>query len=202
MYLFETMKLENGHIARLTFHKQRMSQSSNKLNIAFNELDWDRLIQSIQAEYSEGSYRLKVMLQEEGNFDYLVAPLTSKSHFTASLVREHANTSHLMKINKTSNREHVSYDLNTDLALIFDENGKILEFNIGNVMFKENDHYFTPHYNEDFLLGCMRQSLIDEDCMQERDYYVDELIEKLKTKKVEVFLLNSLREVADVTIYL
>ena len=66
MYLFETMKLENGHIARLTFHKQRMSQSSNKLNIAFNELDWDRLIQSIQAEYSEGSYRLKVMLQEEG----------------------------------------------------------------------------------------------------------------------------------------
>ena len=69
-------------------------------------------------------------------------------------------------------------------------------------MFKENDHYFTPHYNEDFLLGCMRQSLIDEDCLQERDYYVDELIEKLKTKKVEVFLLNSLREVADVTIYL
>ncbi|POC75954.1 aminodeoxychorismate lyase, partial [Vibrio vulnificus] len=72
----------------------------------------------------------------------------------------------------------------------------------GNVMFKENGYYYTPHYNEDFLLGCMRQSLIDEGCLQEKNYYVDELIEKLNTNKVEVFLLNSLREVADVTIYL
>lgn len=48
----------------------------------------------------------------------------------------------------------------------------------------------------------MRQSLIDEGCLQEKNYYVDELIEKLNTNKVEVFLLNSLREVADVTIYL
>lgn len=202
MYLFETMKLENGHIARLAYHKQRISQSSNKLNMTFNELDWERLIHSIQSEYQESSYRLKVMLQEEGHFDYLVAPLTSKSYFTASLVREHSNTSHLTIINKTSNRDHVSYDLDTDLALIFDKNGKILEFNIGNVMFKENGYYYTPHYNEDFLLGCMRQSLIDEGCLQEKNYYVDELIEKLNTNKVEVFLLNSLREVADVTIYL
>lgn len=202
MYLFETMKLKKGQISRLTYHEDRIQRSSKMINIPFDQSKWDNLIQTIQYQYNQGIYRLKVMLEENGKLEYVVAPLSSKSQFTATIVPEHNDSSHLTKINKTSNRNHVTYRLDTDLALIYDKNGKILEFDIGNIMIKENGNYYTPQYNEDFLLGCMRQYLIDHGKLKEKNYYIDDFIKKVKGNEIEVFLLNSLREVADVTIYL
>ncbi|MEJ7432982.1 aminodeoxychorismate lyase, partial [Staphylococcus warneri] len=72
---------------------------------------WDDLIQTIQHQYNQGIYRLKVMLEENGELEYVVAPLSSKSQFTATIVPEHNGSSHLTKINKTSNRNHVTYRL-------------------------------------------------------------------------------------------
>ncbi|RIN30092.1 aminodeoxychorismate lyase, partial [Staphylococcus succinus] len=67
---------------------------------------------------------------------------------------------------------------------------------------KEENQYYTPKYNHDFLRGCMRQSLIEKGVLQQKDYDVEEFKQKLQLEKIQVFLINSLREVADVEIYL
>lgn len=86
--------------------------------------------------------------------------------------------------------------------LLYNNEGKILEFDIGNIMIEEQGHYYTPSYQNDFLLGCMRESLIKQGKLEIKDYSKDELISKLKKGDIRVYLLNSLREVADVAIYL
>ncbi len=56
----------------------------------------------------------------------------------------------------------------------------------------------TPSYKDDFLKGCMRDYLIDSDKLVEKDLNKNELIYKYHTNEIRLFLINSLREVADV----
>ena len=69
-------------------------------------------------------------------------------------------------------------------------------------MIKEGDHYYTPVFNDDFLKGCKRQELIDEGELIEKDYSLATFKQKLRQNQIQVFLINSLREVADVAINL
>ena len=42
-------------------------------------------------------------------------------------------------------------------------------------MIEEEGTYYTPSYDNDFLLGCMRQSLIDEGKLSIKNYTKTEL---------------------------
>ncbi|EUK57604.1 hypothetical protein O404_02146, partial [Staphylococcus aureus M0259] len=53
-------------------------------------------------------------------------------------------------------------------------------------------------YKDDFLKGCMRDYLIDSDKLVEKDFNKNELIYKYHNNEIRLFLINSLREVADV----
>ncbi|MGS0652824.1 aminotransferase class IV, partial [Staphylococcus arlettae] len=70
--------------------------------------------------------------------DYQIFPLTTKNHFTAKLqcVSQHVPKAYV--INKTSQREHLRHNHETDLILLYNEEGKILEFDIGNIVIKED----------------------------------------------------------------
>ncbi|MBU5908478.1 aminotransferase class IV, partial [Vibrio cholerae O1] len=57
---------------------------------------------------------------------------------------------------------------------------------------------YTPSYKYDFLKGCMREYLIDSDKLVEKDFNKSELIYKYHNNEIRLFLINSLREVADV----
>lgn len=48
----------------------------------------------------------------------------------------------------------------------------------------------------------MRESLLENHKLKVKDYTKDELMIKLENEEVEVYLLNSLREVAQVSIYI
>ena len=52
------------------------------------------------------------------------------------------------------------------------------EFDIGNVMIQERDKLYTPTYKGDMLPGCMRQSLIDQGKVIEKDFYIEEFKRK------------------------
>lgn len=202
MQLFETMRLENGDIPRLDYHFKRIQKSSADLKFNLNTQKWHELIQLIRETYPKGEYRLKVTLERDGHLDYIVAPLPEKTLFTARLVQRthHVNQKYL--VNKTSERHYLEHNHETDLILLYDETGKILEFDIGNIMIGEGNDLYTPTYHQDFLLGCMRQSLLDQGRMIEKDIYVDDLKKKLQANQINLYLINSLREVADVKIYI
>ncbi len=55
-------------------------------------------------------------------------------------------------VHKTTQRAHLEHNHQTDIVLLYNEEGKVLEFDIGNIMIKEDGHYYTPFYNEDFCV--------------------------------------------------
>ena len=202
MRLFETMQLDKGQIKRLNYHKARIKQSCKQLAYPFNDSLWNHAITAILKEYPTQKKRIKLTLDASGAIDYDIFPHTTKNHFTAKLqcVSQHVSKTYV--INKTSQREHLSHNHETDLILLYNEEGKILEFDIGNVVIKEGGQWFTPTYNEDFLRGTMRQYLLEQGEVQLKDYDVASFKYKVQHDLIEVFLINSLREVADVEIYL
>ncbi|MDW8570397.1 aminotransferase class IV [Staphylococcus shinii] len=202
MQLFETMRLESGLFPRLSYHKNRMKNASEELGFLFDESAWSELIDSISEQYATGIYRLKILLNKDGTMEYVAASLPEKSTFTAKLLPLTSDVNKQVVIHKTTQRAHLEHNHQTDIVLLYNEKGKVLEFDIGNVMIKENGHYYTPLYNEDFLRGCMRQELLDKGELLEKDFEVHELKDKISNNKVQIFLINSLREVAEVEIYL
>ncbi|RIP35951.1 aminodeoxychorismate lyase [Staphylococcus gallinarum] len=202
MQLFETMKLENGTVNRLNYHIKRMRTACEKLGIKFQQRAFEAIIKDVSATHMRGAFRLKILIDEEGKLDYVVVDLPTKNYFTARLVQLKWPDNKEQIIYKTTKRDHLAHDYSTDLILLHDASGKLLEFDIGNVMIKEQHQFFTPKYNGDFLKGCMREALIDEGKLIERDYTVDSFKDKLKRGEIEIFLINSLREVAEVKFYL
>ena len=69
--------------------------------------------------------------------NYVIKPLSQKSLFTAKFqqVQTHYNERYI--INKTTERRHLAHNHETDLILLYDEKGKILEFDIGNIMIEK-----------------------------------------------------------------
>lgn len=202
MRLFETMRLENGTIPRFQYHTHRIEQSSARLGFAFSKEKWEQFVNHIRHQHERGIYRLKVEIDQFGHLEYVIKSLPAKTSFTAKLQVMDSDCDERYIINKTSERQHLEHNHQTDLVLLYSNNGKILEFDIGNVMIEERGVYYTPSYHNDFLLGCMRQSLLDQQKLEIKDYDVNELVGKLKRNQIHVYLLNSLREVAEVSIYL
>ncbi len=55
----ETMKIDNGHIPRLTYHTNRIKCSSERLNFKFDEHAWRNELNDVTTKYHSGQYRLK-----------------------------------------------------------------------------------------------------------------------------------------------
>ncbi|ANZ34005.1 aminotransferase class IV [Staphylococcus carnosus] len=202
MYLFETMRVEAGDIPRNIYHTKRIANSAEQLNFQFNKKEWDNYLDNICQQHTEGLWRLKVMLGQDGTLTHQIVKLPDKQQFSARFECIDAQFPDWQYTNKTSEREHVTHDHETDTVLYYDTNGKILEFDIGNVVVEESGNWYTPPFENDFLKGCMRQALLDEGKLQLRSYQLDELNEKLKRGRAQIFLINSLREVADIQINL
>ncbi|PTI83739.1 aminotransferase class IV [Staphylococcus xylosus] len=202
MQLFETMKLESGLFPRISYHKKRIKNASKQLRFLFDESTWSELTTSISEQYATGVYRIKILLNKDGTMHYVAAPLPEKSTFTAKLIPLTPDVNKQVVVHKTTQRAHLEHNHQTDLVLLYNEEGKVLEFDIGNIMIREDGHYYTPIYNEDFLRGCMRQELLDKGELIEKDYDINELKDKINSDLIQIFLINSLREVAEVEIYL
>ncbi|MVL43925.1 aminodeoxychorismate lyase, partial [Staphylococcus aureus] len=54
MQLFETMRIDNGHIPRLTYHTNRIKCSSERLNFKFDEHAWRNELNDVTTKYHSG----------------------------------------------------------------------------------------------------------------------------------------------------
>lgn len=202
MYLFETMRVDEGEIPRKVYHTSRITRSAERLGYMFDDKKWANYLEEICEQHIRGVWRLKVMLERDGSLSHQIVELPHKSSFSAHFELIDHQFPEWQYTNKTSERAHVTHSHATDVVLYYDGGGKVLEFDIGNVIVEEEGEWYTPPFENDFLKGCMRQALLDKGQLQVRSYQVDELKEKLRSGQARIFLINSLREVADIQINL
>ncbi|MCG3400106.1 aminotransferase class IV [Staphylococcus massiliensis] len=203
MHVIETMRIEDKHIPRFDLHQRRIRQAAHYFDIPFQEEAFQSEVEAVLNQIQDDAiYRLKVTLDQDGRLESAFQRMQPTAYLTATYGELNENVASWKRTYKTSERAHLAFDQPTDLILLYDANGKVLEFNIGNVAIEEDQNVYTPVYEGDFLNGCMRQALLNDKKITERNYTITEIIDKIKQHKVKLYMLNSLREMVDVKLEL
>ena len=190
--LIETMRFEKKSIKRLDLHMKRLAQSADyfNINIDINEIKMqlNEACASFVENLTETHPIFMVRLTCDLNGNVLVnTKLLPNSRYDAKIA-EIKLTKPCFHQNKTSVRAQYG-DPNT-LALLHN-NGEILEFNIGNLVYEIEGVKYTPK-SKYILNGCFKQSIQTE--LTERNIHIDELVEGHHNGTIKVYLINSLRE--------
>lgn len=190
------MRLDNGEVKRLSYHKKRIEGAIHHFKL--NVFDFEGALHSYIEKNNLyiGIYRLRV----EYNNDLKITHdlLEDKEEIDANLLKMEPTDSDYLEYKTTVRSQYVTTTY--PFALYYDSKNRITEFNIGNVVVKEADGYYTPRENG-LLNGVMRQFLIDSGKIKIRDYTLDEFIEIYYEKKIEIYLINSLREWVKVNLH-
>lgn len=194
VHLIETMRMVDGVIQRRVEHTKRISQSAKDLNIPFQIERWEHVLNEAEQSSEVGTYKLRVELTQQGEFDVDLQQLIDSDQPLTSILKEAQTVPSIFITNKTTERQHFSHDGETDVVLYYNDASEITEFNIGNVVVKVDDSYITPPYQGQMLNGCMRQSLIKQGILTEQTIEVKTLMNGIKNQTYDVFMVNSLRE--------
>lgn len=154
--LLETIKLENGKLANLSYHNQRFNHAREKL-FSLSPQDLSELIK-IPSQYKQGLYRCRVVYGKEiKKIDFVAhKPRQIKSLQVVydNSIRysyKYADRKHLQKL--------VDQRRNSDEIIII-KNHLVTDCSIGNLVFFDGEKWLTP--NRPLLEGTQRQKLIDQ----------------------------------------
>ncbi|MFY2151395.1 chorismate-binding protein [Mammaliicoccus sciuri] len=192
--LIETMRLENGIVQRREEHTHRISTSAKALNIRFNKDEWDTMLNDMVNSYVDGTYKIRIELNSDGTFNAETSPIVDSTQSLTAQLLPSTPVSSIYTVHKTTERQHFQHNHDTDVILYYNEENEITEFDIGNVVIKIGDAYITPPYHGQFLNGCMRQALLKDNLIEEKNITVEKLIKDIESSNCEIYMINSLRE--------
>lgn len=192
--LIESMRLEDGRVPRLEYHAKRLAASAETFD--YKRADLTAAVGSYmeKMDISEGLYKLRVTQNRPGELVLSHTPIDDRKEGSAILYDEPIKAPPEFIENKTTVRYH--YKMPNDdfnIVLYYNEQQQLTEFNIGNIVISENDKFYTPSEQTGILNGVMRQSLLDDGTIEEKDYSVDDFIEKYKNGRISLFMINSVR---------
>lgn len=194
VHLIETMRLEAGVVKRRNEHTNRISKSAAELNINFDIDEWNGILDRVSEKYTSGTFKLRTELTQAGEIKPEVKELAANPQALTAKMMQTQSVPSVYTTNKTSARRQFDHNHETNVVLYYNEDNEITEFDIGNVVIKSNDAYFTPPFEGQILNGCMRQSLLKSRTVIEQSIQKDELIKGIKRNELELYMVNSLRE--------
>lgn len=192
--LIESMRLEDGVVARIGHHAARLRSSAE--NFKFKPADFIGEVRHYVESRGlmHGLYKLRVTQDRHGNLEISHSSISDEETSRALLHQEPLSGAPEFIENKTTVRYHYTIpDDDFKIVLYYNEKRQLTEFNIGNLVIQEDGEYFTPSENTGILNGVMRRTLLDEGNIIEKDYTVDDFIEKYEAGGISIHLINSVR---------
>lgn len=200
--LIETMRLIDGEVKRQDYHEKRLSKSAAHFNFA--PADFKTAIASYieENELTSGVYKLRATLAREGKLNISHAALEENNQpLLAVLAAEPIQGAPDFIVHKTTVRHQYSGKTNdSDVVLYYNDNLDITEFNIGSIVIKEAGEFYTPPLSAGILNGVMRQSLIDDNIITEKNITMNDLQLKYEKSQIDLFMINSAREWVAITL--
>jgi para-aminobenzoate synthetase / 4-amino-4-deoxychorismate lyase len=196
--LFETLLWtpREGYFL-LERHIARMMDSAEYFDFPFSENEMkkalDQLIKGVDT-----TKRVKIRLDAQGNFSGEARDFQPDDKvFTVGLADQPVDSNDRFLFHKTTQRDiyEQAAIAGYDDVLLFNENGELTEFTIGNLVVKMDGELFTPPVECSLLAGTFRAELLASGEINERVIRVSDL-----GKCGAVFLVNSLRKWVDVQI--
>lgn len=200
--LIETMRLTDGEVKRQAYHEKRLSKSAAHFNFA--PADFNTAITSYieRNELMSGVYKLRATLTRKGKLTITHAALEENNQpMTAVLALEPLQGAPDFIVHKTTVRHQYSGKTNdSDVVLYYNDNLDITEFDIGSIVIKEAGEFYTPPLSSGLLNGVMRQSLIDDKIITEKNIAMNDLQLKYEKGQIDLFMINSAREWVAITL--
>lgn len=196
--IFETIHLYKNKAIFLKEHLDRLNFSLEQLNIKVEKISEEEILKYLEENSSSLENQvLKIMVSEKNIIfskrDYTYTNSHYERAFKCNFASIKRNESSIFTFHKTLNYAENIYEKRKSMRLGFDEpiflnsKGCITEGATTNIFFVKNNKIFTPKVECGLLNGIIRQWLIKDFVVEEKDIYIDEF-----ENFDEVFLTNSL----------
>ncbi|MCC6569195.1 MAG: aminodeoxychorismate synthase component I, partial [Anaerolineales bacterium] len=177
--------LRDKHIARLLDSAEYFGFSISKENV-------ERVLNEFAADFTSPQ-RVRLLLDKHDNIEIEHTLFQSiDKPLRVYLANKPINSNDIFLFHKTTHRavyENAKRDFpDSDDVLLFNENGELTEFTIGNLVVEMDGKLYTPPISCGLLAGTFREFLIETGQVEERVIRVDEL-----EKCEKMFFVNSVR---------
>lgn len=197
--LLETMRLEDGRVARLDRHLARMSASAAHFGFAWDEALARTAVEDARLSHQTGCWRLRLLVDREG-----IAATTCTAHerresrvWRVALATSSVDATDPFLFHKTTNR--ACYEMarqtrsDVDDVVLWNHRGEVTESTIANVVAEIDGIRVTPPIVCGLLPGVYRAELLESGELRERVITKDDL-----ARAPRLWLINSLRGWIDV----
>ncbi len=193
--LLETMlwTAEEGFFLREK-HVARMLDSADYFDIPLTKEDLEEYLNQISSKFRTPQ-RIRILADQHGNLDCASSsfqPLQNNRPLKISLARESIDSGNIFLFHKTTQRdvyESARWGFeDPDDVLLYNENGELTEFTIGNLIVELDGELLTPPLSCGVLAGTFRAHLLETGQIVERIIPVYQLRNCTK-----IFRVNSIR---------
>ncbi|MCW7503422.1 chorismate-binding protein [Leptospira sp. 1 VSF14] len=201
--ILETLKLSHGKIFLKEQHGNRLESTAKRFGFSFSKTKLEDTFHKIETEVT-GKVRIRLLLNEEGNFHWESTPLPKRSirpTIRLGFAKLPINSDDVFLYHKTTNRSvynqltEVCKELGIDDCILYDKDGRVLETTIRNLFYKEKGKWYTPSLETGGLPGVFREKLLQKNWVKVKPTTKDDLL------KAEAILVgNSVRGFERVTL--
>jgi para-aminobenzoate synthetase/4-amino-4-deoxychorismate lyase len=195
--LLESLRLENGVLARLPRHLARLQRAALHFGYPYPQAAIEAQLASLCTAHPEGVFKVRLRLGAQTQVQAEAAPLTSPAGTEPPQPRGVALADRPMAEaddfvwHKTTWRPHYEafrappgcFD-----TLLHNSAGELTEFTIGNLALKLDGQWLTPPVRCGLLPGVMREQLLDDGTLREQVLHLHDL-----ARAESLALLNSVR---------
>jgi len=176
--LLETIKIEEGKIHNLSYHQKRCDHTRKTL---FNCTDTLSLIDSIIPP-QKGLYRCRILYAKTlHSVEYI--PYVPKDIHALKIVK--SDIHYNFKYADRDMFTHLLTDNNDVDEILIEKDGYLTDTTIANIAFYAESVWYTP--TTPLLKGTMRQKLLDDGFLQERNIKKEDL-----NQYTQVALMNAM----------
>jgi para-aminobenzoate synthetase/4-amino-4-deoxychorismate lyase len=178
--LLESLRLEGGSYPLLAYHLQRLEASAAYFGFRADSEEAETLLAKLAGQYPDGTHKVRLLMDRRGAFTADAQPaLPVSGPVKAVLASAPVNSADPFLFHKTTHRQ--AYESaqqaagDAFAALLWNENGELTEFTIGNLVVEKDGRFFTPPVRCGLLAGTFRQQLLDSGKIAERVIMKDSL---------------------------
>lgn len=178
--LLESLRLEDGKYPLLSYHLKRLSLSAAYFGFHADADKIEALLAKLAGQCPDGIHKVRLLMGRTGACTAEAQPaLPVAGPVKAVLAEEPVDSSDPFLFHKTTHRKvYEAAQLaagDAFTSLLWNENGELTEFTIGNLVVEKDGCFFTPPATCGLLAGTYRQQLLDSGKITERVILKDSL---------------------------
>lgn len=192
--LLESMLLKDGEWFLLERHLKRLQLSAAYFDFRISIREIKRRLKDWAKCYSKGAYKVRLLVHQDGSIQIEKDVLLNfkEKVYPVRLARRPISKENRFLYHKTTNRMEIESIRNeyTDVfdVLMWNEEGELTEFSIGNLVVELNGEKWTPPLSSGLLAGTFREELLEKGEVRERVLTKDDL-----KRCTQLWLINSVR---------